>query len=375
MDFANCGQSVPCQTIGFILTHRAANNDIIKIENSNLSKPFTIYRSFHILSNITLLGIHGKPVIKTDGPFQPTHLFEETGLQKAKVITLRIKNLLFQRMGIVHVINTSSNISFENCLIENIVASRDIIRIENHHSEVFNGLVYFRKCSFINNVALESTRAISVNQIHSVFHKCYFKDNWSTSNGMLVLAGGINVIKESLFEKNVPVDTYIGAGGAIYATANSTLQILNSTFRRNKALKFGGAVCFLGKRLVVISTLFEYNTAMTNYNRFTIGGAVYAYFDSIVEISNCSFEGNQATFNGGAIFIHGGKLAIRASLFKNNNALSIYNMKTFGGAVCAAINSFVHVLNCYFKGNRATFSGGAISTSGGKLMIISSLFE
>ena len=175
MDFANCGQSIRCRTIGFVLTHRTANNDIIKIENSNLNKPFTIYRSFPMLSNITLFGIYGQPVIKTEGPSQPTHLFEETGgLKRAKVITLRIKNLHFQGMGIIHVINmtSKSNISFENCHIEDTVTGRDIIRIETHSSETCNGLVHFCKCSFINNIALESSGAISVNQIHSVFDEC-----------------------------------------------------------------------------------------------------------------------------------------------------------------------------------------------------------
>ena len=194
-----------------------------------------------MLRNITLLGIHGRPIIKAERPCQPNYLFEERGLQKVKVFTLKIKDLIFRAMGVAHVANVTSNrtLLFQNCYFENTVASRDIIRIGNHSSELYNGIVHFHHCHFTNNVALESNGAISVNQIHSVFHECYFNDNFSTGKGLIVLAGGIIVIKESHFEKNSLVYKYtVGMmGGAIYATANSNIQILNSVFKRNKALE------------------------------------------------------------------------------------------------------------------------------------------
>ena len=195
----------------------------------------------------------------------------------------------------------------------------------------------------------------------------------------MVLAGGISAIKESRFEENTPVNKYIvgliGGGGAIYATANSTLQILSSIFKRNRALKVGGAICFLGRRLVIISTLFEHNSAMSNYDASAFGGAVRALFRSTVEISNCSFKAIKATQGGGAISFQGEKLAIKSSLLKNNYALNKYNRQTVGGAVYAFSNSSVHVLNCNFKENGATSFGGAIHTFGKKLMIKFSLFE
>ena len=40
---------------------------------------------------------------------------------------------------------------------------------------------------------------------------------------------------------------------------------------------------------------------MSVYTANTYGGAVYAYTNSAVEISNCSFKGNEAA-GGGAIF-------------------------------------------------------------------------
>ena len=365
-NFANCGQGIPCRTIGFVMTHRAASNDIIRIEGKKHDKPYIISRSFNMLRNITLLGIHGQPIIKVQDSLRVTHLFQVKELSMPQVITLRIENLIFRGIGIAQIINVNSksNISFSDCHFKNIYTSGDIIRIKTRSSGVHNGLVHFCGCSFVNNIALESSGAIFIDHVQSMFHKCYFKDNLSTCKGLIVLTGGISIIKHSYFEKNTLVGKNIAYTTSII-TANSTIQILNSTFKRNKVPRAGGAISVFGKRLVIRSSLFQYNTA-----RF--GGAIFAFITSTVEISSCSFIGNEAKV-GGAILTNGKLLVIKSSLFKSNKASDKYDT-TSGGAISSYPNSVVHILNCSFEGNDAAF-GGSIHTTGGKLTITSSLFE
>ena len=250
IDSIDCGKNTPCRTIGFVLTHRATNNDIIKIENDKFSKhpePFIIHSSFPILRNITLLGIHGRPTISTETLFHPTHLFEEKGLQKLKLITLQIRNLIFKDIGIANLINVTSdnNILFQNCYVENTVTGRNIIRIESDPYKPYTGKVYFRHCQFFYNAVLQSSWAISVMQIHSVFHKCHFENNFSAASGLIFVAGGFSQFVKTHFKKNMAN----AIAGAVYGSDNSVIEILNSSFIQNKASHAGGAVCLIGRKL------------------------------------------------------------------------------------------------------------------------------
>ena len=158
------------------------------------------------------------------------------------IITLQIKNIIFKGLGIIHLINFSSDIhiSFQNCYIANTVANRDIIRIENHPHKVCAGVVHFRHCRFINNVMSKSSKAISCNGIHCGFHHCFFMNNSLASRGLVKLAGGFSSLNSCYFERNSPKTEY--AGGAVYALANSNVKIFNCSFKNNVAMYFGGAL-------------------------------------------------------------------------------------------------------------------------------------
>ena len=358
-DSKNCGEKIPCRTIGFVLANRANNSDIIKIDNSQLSKPFIISKSFSIPKNITLQGTNGRPTISTESPSQPVYLFEEKELQRVKLITLRIKNLSFRGVGIVRLSDmSSSNISFQNCHIENIDTTHDIIRIECHRSDLHPGLVYFRQCHFINNVA---EMAISVLQIHSLFHRCHFENN-SLVGKLIFLDGGFSTFKNCCFWKNSLFRKFSQRGGVIYTGTHSVVEIRNCSFIGNEAAGSGGAISSFGRKLIIISSLFKYNLC---YGTKMSGGAISSRCDFVL-IVNCSFKRNEATFSGGALLAIGRELVIRSSLFENNAAVSVYG-KTMGGAICAfsgssVLSNFkVHILNCSFRENRATYAGGAIA--------------
>ena len=368
VDSIDCGHSISCLTIGFVLSHRAANSDIIKIENSRLSKPFFVYKSFSIPHNITLQGIKGRPTIST--PFEtflPVYLFEENDLQ---FITLRVINLHFKGVGIVRLVNTINSISFQDCHFENIYTNRDFIRIEGHSSELHHVQAYFRQCHFINNVV---SIGISLLKTSSVFDKCHFENNLSVVGLILIFSGEFSTLKNCLFRKNSPLKISLARSGPIYAGLNSFFEIIDCSFKGNEAREVG-IIHSDGKKLVIKSSLFENNAAVNRYAGKASGGSIMAGFNCDAEIVNCSFIANKATHSGGAVTFLGKKLIIKSSIFEYNRATS-NTYYAFGGAVNGYSNSEVQILNCLFKRNNASFRGGAILALGKQLVIKSSLFE
>ena len=376
IDTSNCGHRIPCRTIGFALSRRhLANNCIIRIQNSTLSQPFIINSSFPILRNLTLEGIGGRPTISAQNPLQPLYVFQVSETQKVKIITIRVKNLIFSGIGIVHLINMtlSNSISIENCHFENISTDRDIIRIDNHPHTSQGGSIHFRNCNFTNNHAL---RSIWTNQSDNIFQKCNFENNLSTGSSLIFLLGRFTSFRNSHFEKNTQwaKDVINIMGGTVYAANNATVEISHCSFRRNKAKNHGGAIFAIGKKLLIRSSLFEYNAAVPKFSGRSYGGAIFANV-SVIEILSSSFTGNKVLYGGGAIYMLGKKLLIKSSLFKYNAAMGRQRSTIYGGAVYAHSTSSFEIFNCSFTRNKETYLGGAIYSLGKKLVINSSSFK
>ena len=362
-DSKTCGRGILCRTIEFVLSHRAANNDIIVIVHNKFSKvpePFTVTRSFPLLRNLTLLGHNGRPVISGQNS---SYLFQQTKPQTLKFITLRIKNLIFKRIGIARLsgLYHGNNVSFQACHFENLVTDLEIIRIESHVS-----FVHFHECLFTNN-RQNLSRAISINRTRSVFTNCYFVNNLSAVNGSIHLTGGCTSFKENSFVNNTAVNVM---GGVIYAAADSVTEIANSSFKGNRALLAGGAIFSSGRKLSVTSSTFELNTASSE---FGFGGAISLSPKVDSEISNSSFKSNAVNYRGGAIFCQGKKLLIKSSSFIENTA-------TEGAAMSiSSHNTLSDIFNCSFKGNKLISNGGgdggAILFHGYELLIRTSSFD
>ena len=74
-----CEQRTPCRTVGYVLSYRPANNDVIRITRSKTSGPFTFNQSFPLRKNFTSQGYHGQPIILAQ---TTTYLFQESELPK-----------------------------------------------------------------------------------------------------------------------------------------------------------------------------------------------------------------------------------------------------------------------------------------------------
>ena len=182
----------------------------------------------------------------------------------------------------------------------------------------------------------------------------------------------------TIYKSGKIVDSLLSMSGAVGILSDSTIaQILNFSFARNKAMYGGGAIYTVGKKIAIKFSLFENNTVEGKYTFGPFGGALCTMNDhSFVDILNCSFKWNKALYAGGAIYTVGKEISIKFSLFEYDTVEGKYTVGPFGGALCTTNDhSFIDILNCSFKRNKAVSGGGAIYTTGMKIVIKSSLFE
>ena len=147
------------------------------------------------------------------------------------------------------------------------------------------------------------------------------------------------------------------SGGAIYlpngGTSSLPLKVINGIFTGNSA-EYGGAI-FANGGYVVIS-----NDNFTNNNAFSAGGAIFTPLSNNgIDIGYSNFIANTAS-EGGAIYsgVKGyNDRNIHDCNFTNNSALN-------GGAIYIANDNQV-IINCNFNGNNATGDGGAVYVMSG----------
>eukprot|EP00210_Caulerpa_lentillifera_P006050 g5782.t1 len=164
------------------------------------------------------------------------------------------------------------------------------------------------------------------------------------------------------------------SAGGIYASNFDRVTITNSSFQNNSAVTAGGAISIADNRRVVIkqNTLIGNAAKGTTYGSGGIelaqGGALYVAFSderSQVEISNCNFLRNSASYGGGIHLI--GTLTTQASIsdcqFYENTAL-------LGGGGLLVRNIVQATLrNVQFVQNTATLGGGLLVTNGAGLLL------
>lgn len=192
-------------------------------------------------------------------------------------------------------------------------------------------------------------------------------------NGARYAGGAVVVFEGKLFASNTNFlnnfaysegGNTVGRGGAIYNESGEVRIIDNSLFQDNLAgystgvgNHLGGAIYSKNGSLNVYSSTFNTNAAAGN------GGAIYTERDSsdvsagLVFIEGCSFNGNWAYVDGGAVALVNeinGPTFITDSDFLENHA------DVSGGAIYSKATE-LRADSDTFEGNLAAF-GGAIYT-------------
>lgn len=161
--------------------------------------------------------------------------------------------------------------------------------------------------------------------------------------GRITLSGGDTV---RIFEVCLP-----GSNGS----ADSELKLLGLTLTRGKSdpNRAGAAITNYGCRVSISNSYIVSNTAVFE------AGAINNLFDGQLTITKSSLIGNRAATVGGAIATQGGRVSVKDSIFRDNQAQG-----GGGGAIFGYSGAQVDIAGTSFVTNRTITRGGALFTSG-----------
>ncbi len=215
---------------------------------------------------------------------------------------------------------------------------------------------------FINNTILSDAGVLFVYESISFVKNCSFKNNIITefTGVVLVMGNGILRMNTTTFSNNI--------GGAISLYDSSNFVISNCLFQCNIVDNRGGGIRCEGQGKVhnktnfwshIIKMLEAQNLQTANDTR-----PLFAQAPTNSEgiVSNCSFVGNFAK-NGGAIYALGIGLILSFNDFENNSNSAVF-----------LEDSSANFTLCTFHQNRVYDFGGAITSDGASLTVISCIF-
>ncbi len=164
----------------------------------------------------------------------------------------------------------------------------------------------------------------------------------------------------SLDTVTVSLSATDGYGGGLFA-AGSVVTITGTLFDQDTALE-GGAVAVMGGDLMITGSTFTGGLATD------AGGAVAAFAPHSLAITNTRFAGNTAEHSGGAVFLSGAAgpapYAIVGSTFTGNQSFGgAGGAIAVDGLVSPGADGGLVVTDCSFIGNHADRQGGAIAAA------------
>ena len=121
-----------------------------------------------------------------------------------------------------------------------------------------------------------------------------------------------------------------------------------------------------------------YDSALTNNvlsGFYSNGGGIYVYGSGKLTVRDSLFDGNQADYSGGGIYLRASTQAgidaeITGSTFTNNSA-----QFGSGGGIFHSGNGTLTITDSVFSGNSADFRGGGVYNANGSTVITGSLLE
>ena len=209
-------------------------------------------------------------------------------------------------------------------------------------------------CSFTNST-MRTGYIITLNNFKNVFiSSCLFHEN---TGGVVAVISTTASTKVDISGNEFVNNFNKGNGGAVYAEASSTSQMLlyfrNNTFKKNSA-HTGGAMHLKCNIMVIIkNSLFTGNVAKA------FGGAISSDDSIALHLyGTVNLLDNEAE-QGGAIYL------ANSSLFSWYSSITLQDNKAkkFGGAIMLATSSKIKLGNFKFIRNRADINGGAIYVS------------
>ena len=186
---------------------------------------------------------------------------------------------------------------------------------------------------------------------------CRFEGNYVRENTLVFGLKGVMQFTDSIFINNTVQtenDSVVGVVGLTYRYAfvvSSTTFVVfdNCNVLHNSAHGSTGFINMADSSVSIINCLFMNNSASND------AGVIYIIFATSLTIQNTVFDSNSCGVDGGAIYANQGNILLIDSNFTENR--SFYSD---GGALYLALSSNVTSKNCTFGGNMAAMEGGAV---------------
>ena len=328
----------------------------IKFTNNNLP-----YEGIHVTIS-SPVSLDGNNITIT------TNLTDSIFVFNQKYVGLVVSNFNFINCSGRPIHYRGFNFTVSNCNFKNITSDYVIVSDYNG-GEVLTGSQNIINCNFTQNF-IKNSLLILESTGDNVIRNCYFDKNTITSStglGLIYLRGSGNAnynISNCNFTDNniISYSTIVTQPGS---TNHIALNVFDCNFTRNNASRVNsaGAIYFQLGNLFINHSNFINNSGL-------LAGAIYTHNAVTgVDIDDCTFEGNNASNNGGAIYLNSGNTNIKYSTFVGNNVTNN------GGAIYQNVDVLT-VMDSTFIGNNAT-NGGAIYSATSRKLIISddSTFE
>ena len=239
--------------------------------------------------------------------------------------------------------------------------------------------VFVSSSTFTNNSAQYGGSSI-YNTTLSISDSVFLYNTATDAQGCFALFPGSNV---SITATNFSYNT-ASRGGVFYLSEPlvglpaASLRVSFCSFHGNVAKQRGGVFASDGNHSITLSHCEFYGNSAAS-------GGIGSTVGSHVRLSNCSITNNSAIKDGGVLFLthHSTLLVDKNTVFDNNTC------GTDGGAIRAYSNTTLNITNSYFIGNKASrggviflenhcdmtmedciFSGNVAASGGGAIMVM-----
>ncbi|WP_333658702.1 carboxypeptidase regulatory-like domain-containing protein [Methanobrevibacter sp.] len=172
--------------------------------------------------------------------------------------------------------------------------------------------ITFKNGNNENDYIYDGGGAIYIRDGTTTIDNCYFDNNvangYSTYGGAIYQGGGDLILRNSHFINN---NAEYGSAVSINGYSYSTLNISNCIFEYNIASEEGGAIYSGSGKTNIDNSTFRLNKAKN-------GGAIYSYGSTAtLNIKNSKFDSNNATSTGGALVVRNSNI-----ILNNNNMIN-----------------------------------------------------
>ena len=318
--------------------------------------------------------LNGISLAVSQSDVRSIHFSVEENIELSKAgmgLMVDIHNTSFGSLNVFH---PRTEISISDCYIDaKGFLGRTLVSVSHGKINMTNGY-------FVNFTAVKQPTLINAwSGTRVILDNTTISGNYG-DNGVIRLIDNCELaIKGSEIRGNS-----LGQGLSTLMIQNGVNVTLKDSLLDDNEAFFGGALLLLNlSSLECVNTIFRRNSAVR-------GGAILAQENIFVSLNNCSFFGNIAKLNpsslggtsssafgglvvsqadGGAIVMDDdSKLSVTSSIFSDNSA------QTNGGAIYASRNSSINVTETKLKTNMARNGGALISTTKSELYIYKSSF-